>query len=134
MEPEITFLVSYRCPRCQAILEARGGLSQGWVRCPSCGRPSLPPETMRSPAVARPSGDVLVIGPEPSDRPFGSAQVRSRSPRAVRARAAFFGAGFLLSLLLALLALLDRNPANAMAFCGLAVACPILWAVTSRRR
>src|SRR3954468_22641240 len=67
--PDITFIVAYRCPRCHAALEARTSESQTWLRCPKCGRASLPPEHMREPrrSTDAPGDDVLVIGPLPDD-------------------------------------------------------------------
>ncbi len=35
---------SYACPRCQALLEVPDKPWRGWVLCPDCGLPSLPPE------------------------------------------------------------------------------------------
>jgi len=71
-QAEITFVVSYRCPNCQAALEARSSeVQQGWLRCPKCGRASLPPSTVRpSPAeraLATPDEDLLVIGSTAED-------------------------------------------------------------------
>ena len=66
--PDITFIVGYPCPRCHAMLEARSGDTCGWLRCPECGRASLPPEHMRTSPPRRPppkGGDVLFIGPSP---------------------------------------------------------------------
>ena len=41
---QLDVFVTYRCPRCQAELEAPAGPLDGWRRCPRCGRPSLPPD------------------------------------------------------------------------------------------
>ncbi|SIO44593.1 hypothetical protein SAMN05444166_4790 [Singulisphaera sp. GP187] len=62
---EITYIVAYRCPNCQAALEARTSEAQTWLRCPKCGRANLPPELVRTPRVdpILPGDDVLVIGP-----------------------------------------------------------------------
>lgn len=65
-QPEITFIVTYPCPGCQASLEAKSRATQGWLRCPRCGRASLPPDTVKPPPLdSDPSldDDVLVIGP-----------------------------------------------------------------------
>ena len=72
VEPEITFIVTYRCPSCHAALEARTGEAHTWLRCPECGRASLPPEHMRTIPRVRPlpDEDILVIGPE-AGRPRG---------------------------------------------------------------
>jgi hypothetical protein len=42
--------LKYACPHCRAGLESRVRAWQGWLRCPSCGKASLPPE----PAVPAP--------------------------------------------------------------------------------
>ena len=62
-QPEITFIVAYRCPRCHAALEARTSESQTWLRCPKCGRASQPPEHTVTPVSQRPplGDDVLII-------------------------------------------------------------------------
>jgi DNA-directed RNA polymerase subunit RPC12/RpoP len=111
----MTFIVEYRCPRCDAALEARSSQSYGWLRCPRCGRASLPPEHMRAPrpSVRSPLGDdVLIIGPE---RPRGSASDRASfrpgSFRRIAGATALF-----LSLLIALLSLLEQDRIGALAF------------------
>jgi hypothetical protein len=70
--PDITFIVTYACAHCHAMLEARTGSSSGWLRCPNCGRASRPPDYSGAPPhVPPPLGDdVLVIGPEPDLRPM----------------------------------------------------------------
>jgi len=40
---EIVFLSVYSCPSCGVQLEAKEGRASDWLRCPKCGRPSLPP-------------------------------------------------------------------------------------------
>lgn len=64
-QSEITYIVPYRCPNCQVGLEARTSEANSWLRCPNCGRASLPPEPSRTPRVEPilPGNDVLVIGP-----------------------------------------------------------------------
>ena len=46
MESQVTYFVSYSCPRCKAELEVQHGSWQGWRLCPACGLPSLPPELL----------------------------------------------------------------------------------------
>ena len=46
MESQVTYFVSYSCPRCKAELEVQHEDWQGWRRCPACGLPSLPPELL----------------------------------------------------------------------------------------
>jgi hypothetical protein len=44
MSSEISYFVSYACPGCRRQLEARSTIWTGWVRCPICKCPALPPE------------------------------------------------------------------------------------------
>lgn len=126
MATEMTFIVEYRCPRCDAALEARSSEAFGWLRCPNCGRASLPPEHMRPPRArprARPSGssgdDVVIIGPDPP-----GADATARSPFRPGSFRRIAGASALfLSLLIALLSLLEQDRIGAMAFTVIAVAC-----------
>jgi hypothetical protein len=46
VESEITYYVTYACPQCKTELEVKHGGWQGWLRCPNCGTPSLPPEIL----------------------------------------------------------------------------------------
>jgi DNA-directed RNA polymerase subunit RPC12/RpoP len=118
---EMMFIVEYRCPRCDAALEARSSQSYGWLRCPRCGRASLPPEHMRA---RRPSGriplgdDVLIIGPE---RPGASAAARASFRPGSFRRIACASALFL-SLLIALLSLLEHDETGAWVFALIALA------------
>jgi hypothetical protein len=141
VEPEITFIVAYQCPACRAALEARSGLAQGWVRCPKCGRASLPPEHMRTVpragAVTAPAGegdDVLYIGPGSGARALNPVDSAAPAPASISGRSVFFGAGFVLSLFLALVSILDRNTINAGVFGFLALLMLALWSIPIRRR
>lgn len=116
--------VRYECPHCRVELESILGRWRGWLLCPACGKPGLPPSpgfafpTPRDPGVlamrtgvqaeawiasgdlsdpARPAWPALPVDPRP--RP-------SRAARNVR-RAAV--AGLAVSLFLLLIAFLDRN-------------------------
>jgi hypothetical protein len=44
VDAEITYCVTYPCPGCKTELEAQHGSWHGWLRCPACGVPALPPE------------------------------------------------------------------------------------------
>ena len=61
MDDDFVFIVNYTCPRCHAPLEARAIGAPDWLRCPNCGRASLPPdhERIKNPIIDR---DTLVIG------------------------------------------------------------------------
>ena len=75
---DITFIISYRCPRCGVALEARTGRSTPWLKCPKCKRASQPPEHVSRPPVRdifTPSDDVLVI----ADNPYATMTPRVES-------------------------------------------------------
>jgi hypothetical protein len=118
---EITFIVDYHCPRCDAALEARSSQSSGWLRCPRCGRAGLPPEHMRAPrprAHASLGDDVLIIGPVPPDASAtGRSSFRPGSFRRIACASALF-----LSLLIALLSLLEHDETGAWVFALIALA------------
>jgi hypothetical protein len=81
-DSEITFVVSYSCPRCGAALEARTGRVAPWLKCPKCQRASLPPEHTFRPRVETfaVTDDVLVIGPETEpERPSLSSVAAARA-------------------------------------------------------
>jgi hypothetical protein len=62
MAVEPTRRAVYSCPHCREELRARPGPWRGWLLCPRCGRPGLPPDLV----VKRPS-DCW-----PADKPRGS--------------------------------------------------------------
>jgi DNA-directed RNA polymerase subunit RPC12/RpoP len=128
---EITFIVEYQCPACGAALEARSSETYGWLRCPRCGRASLPPEHMQAPRPRRrePLGDdVLVIGPDHSQTAAGRSAFRPGSVRRIAASTALF-----LSLFIALLAWLEQGRAVAWLFSVIALACLVCVLFPSRR-
>ena len=57
MAAPIMQIANYPCPNCHLPLEAKPGSWQGWLLCPRCGLPSLPPEHVlsspRQPSAAR---------------------------------------------------------------------------------
>ncbi len=58
MGARVVHFVEYSCPKCRAELEAEEGQWQGWVRCPACNVPALPPEIL----LGHPSARRRVIG------------------------------------------------------------------------
>lgn len=106
---EIAFIVSYRCPRCQAALEATTSRLAEWLRCPKCGRASLPPDVLpRRPVVQPLDEDTLIIGPE-----FGvDASSDSRSGKGqhgISVRRILLGVGILTALSGLIFGLLEQN-------------------------
>ena len=133
MATEMTFIVDYRCARCDAALEARSGQAYGWLRCPRCGRATLPPEHMKTPRRRdrTPLGpDVLVIGPEPSRT---SSPARSSYPSGSFRRVAGASAMFL-SLLIALLSLLEHDQIGSSVFAIIALVCLAVSVYPARAR
>ena len=128
---EITYIVEYQCPTCGAALEARSSETYGWLRCPSCGRASLPPEHMQVPRPRHrePLGnDVLVIGPNRSGASGGRSGFRPGSVRRIVASTALF-----LSLFLALLAWLEQERVVVRLFGLIALGCLVCAVLPSRR-
>lgn len=120
-------VVRYDCPHCRAELESYVGRWRGWLLCPSCGKPGLPPPPrLLIPAEPTPvtgaglraeawiaSGDLPDSG-----WPRWSRESEPLPPRptgaVVTARAAM-GVGLALSLFLLLVAFLDQNSSFAAA-------------------
>jgi hypothetical protein len=134
-QPEITFIVAYRCPRCHAALEARTAESHSWIRCPKCGRASLPPEHMRTPSLRpMPLGDdVLVIGPT-TDYPGmlrGTASQPVSHPGGARRVA--LAVGILASLTMLMISFLEGNGLNVAIFGATTVLLFAVLGYTARR-
>jgi hypothetical protein len=138
-QPEITFIVAYRCPNCQAALEARTSEAQGWLRCPKCGRASLPPDIVRMPRVDRasasPGEDILVIGPSsefPGLEP-GAGDASRRYP-AGAVRRVVLTVGLLMSLAGGITAFFEGNLANVAIFGVVVITLCTILGYTTRRR
>ena len=125
---EITYFVTYPCPGCQTELEARHGGWQGWLRCPVCGVPALPPEfllghpqTRRRVQGPPEDDDVIVIdsAAESSDG-LDPAPIRVSSP--VSAPRLIFLTGLILSLFLLLVFYMEQNQQATAIFGFLAIA------------
>lgn len=138
MDPDFVFIVNYACPRCHAALEARLSGAPSWLRCPSCGRASLPPEHNRMAPPPMVDDQTLVIGNFTTGAATASMPlpVRPRSTTPFPARQGtptptarvLLGSGLFLTVLLFLLSLLDSNGGRAGVFGFLAVVCLILLA------
>ena len=122
MDPDFVFIVPYSCPRCHASLEARASGAPTWLRCPACGRASLPPEHNRSSSSSFIDDQTLVIGnfvtghaPLPI-RPRAMAPMPpARASKAPTARL-LLGTGFFLTMFLSLFSLLESNGARSGIF------------------
>jgi len=118
---------NYPCPHCHLPLEAKPGSWQGWLLCPRCGLPSLPPEHVLSlPRQPAPPAKQQVVSAESAapalSRPEQTAAVTA--PRALRPdRAApssatrlIVSTGLIVSLCLLLVGYLDRSSQNSAIF------------------
>lgn len=132
MATDTAFIVSYRCPRCQATLEAGPKQADSWLRCPKCGRPSLPPAFTRAfvppPAV---EGDVIYIGD--FDRLNAIPPALPSSSAAGSAWRMLFLAGLLICAALLIFSLLDQDVIKASIF-GLGALVCLGFLVVPRRR
>ena len=126
MDPDFVFIVNYSCPRCHAALEARASGPPTWLRCPGCGRASLPPEHMRAPRPPAGEKEVLIgsfttgsealpIRPRPMARMPGAPGVKPPTGRLV------LGSGFFLTTFLFLFSLLEGHAVRSTLF-GVAAA------------
>ena len=120
MDVDIAYYVTYHCPRCKLELEAENGGWRGWLRCPGCGTPSLPPEillghpTTRRRVVQRGGEDaeVLVIGDDEAqidpaaDRP---PLIEAPPSPLLSVLSMVFLTGLVMSLFILLIAYLDEN-------------------------
>jgi hypothetical protein len=135
-------IVSYSCPHCRAELEPRFGDWEGWLRCPVCTRPSLPPE----PVGSRLASDRLAVSnhdivAQASALEPGHLMSRDGTPSAFAGRFAHssparlvFMTGFVFSLLLTLIAFLDQKPIRLAIFGFLSIAFFFLLLRTPRKR
>jgi hypothetical protein len=120
VDADIAYFVTYPCPKCRLELEAEHDGWQGWVRCPACGTPSLPPEillghpaTMRRVRGLREDDDaVLMIGadaPDGATNPDTSALLGEPPSALVSSVRLVFLTGLVISLFILLISFLDDN-------------------------
>ena len=125
---EITYFVSYPCPGCKTELEARHGGWQGWLRCPVCGVPALPPEfllghpqTRRRVEGSPEDPGVLVLDPAAeTSSVLDPGPVTVSSP--LSALRLFFLTGLILSLFLLLVFYTEQNKQATAIFGFLSIA------------
>ena len=114
--------MTYPCPGCGTELEARHGGWQGWLRCPVCGVPALPPEfllghpTTRRRVEGTPQdSDVIVIDATAETAPVSDpAPLTVSSP--VSALRLIFLTGLILSLFLLLVFYMEQNKQTTAIF------------------
>ncbi len=117
VDPDLVFIVSYSCPRCHASLEAQSNGPPTWLRCPSCGRASLPPEHNRIAPPPYVDDRTLLIGNFTTGAaiappPFAPRTVVRLPPRPgppTPTARLLLGSGFFLTTALFVFSLLDSN-------------------------
>lgn len=146
MDTDFVFIVSYSCPRCQALLESQANGPPTWLRCPACGRASLPPEHNRRSVTFLDEEPPLLIGNFTTGGPSASLPLRPRGmaplPRPLSTQQGpatptariLLGSGFFLTTILFVFSMLDANGERAGFFGLIAVICLILLGRQSNRR
>jgi hypothetical protein len=143
---ELLFIVSYRCPHCQAALEARtrDGRDSSWLRCPKCGRAGLPPDEAveRRHFAPAPGEDLLVIPDYPEPQPLTPVAVSeideldySGGPYAQRPpsiRRVVVGTALFIALTMLVFSFLDESRIGTSFFGAVALALLIVLAFLSR--
>ena len=116
--------VLYSCPHCRVELEAHFDEWEGWLRCPVCARPSIPPEPvglrkyrqrlaastgvpLEQAAALQPGDPTILDGARPA--------ITGRFAHTSPARLVVM-TGFVFSLLLTLIAFLDQKPTRLAIF------------------
>jgi hypothetical protein len=139
---ETASTVWYSCPQCRAQLEARLDFWDGWMRCPVCGRASLPPEPVASPDAGQrfaasnsdgPAPGAGVSGDNPLNLDAPEPAITFRSSHTSPARL-IFTTGFVLSLVLALISFLDVKTVPTAIFGFLAIVFFLMLLRTPRKR
>jgi hypothetical protein len=143
---DIAYFVTYPCPRCNVDLESEHGGWQGWLKCPACGTPALPPDFLLGhPAVRRRvrerddgEAPLVVIGDDADDGApvLAPAPVVDAPPSTfVTTLRLVFVSGLVTSLFLLLIAFVDENRRASYIFGGLAIVFfLLLLRMPSRRR
>lgn len=131
MDADIAYFVTYPCPQCHLELEAEHGGWRGWLRCPACGTPSLPPEillghptTMRRVRGLLADGAALKMPAETPDEvriPDAPIVISTPPSPLVGALRLVFLTGLVMSLFILLIAYLEDNQNAAGIFGGLAI-------------
>ncbi|WP_435007764.1 hypothetical protein P12x_005029 [Tundrisphaera lichenicola] len=122
VDPDFVFIVSYECPRCRTALEARASGPPTWLRCPECGRASLPPEHMRGPRPPVEPQDIKIGTFTTGSSAALPIRPRSMAPMplnpAARAPAGrlMLGSAFFLTICLFLFSLLSGNAGRSALF------------------
>lgn len=136
---------SYSCPHCQVLLEVPSTPWRGWLLCPDCGRPCLPPERLsllqsRRQSVARqPQIPHDPVPEHAGSRKEPALMVKSWVPRAGQVTSSsalrlIIPTGLFVSAFLLLVAYLDRSSHSMAIFGTLTVVFFMLLLRIRRRR
>ncbi len=141
MNLEVVSTLTYSCPYCHTELDPPAGHWDGWLRCPSCGRPSLPPEPKISPYIISRAAASSRADDTALDAGSPSGATNLDAPKPLTGRMAYtsparvvFTTGFVLCLLLALIYFLDFAPGKLTLFGFLTIAFFLLLLRTPRKR
>src|SRR4051794_13041437 len=115
---------NYPCPKCQLPLEPKPGSWQGWLLCPRCGQPGLPPERVmsspppdRRPPQQKAVGAVSAPGPGRAEEKNAAVMApgapRTDRPASSSASRLIVSTGLIVSLCLLLVGYLDRSSQNS---------------------
>lgn len=123
MNSELVFYTTYTCPRCHFALESDSEGPPTWLRCPRCGRASMPPEIVhRSPlagvsdqgqSLPRDLADPADAGPI---RPRPMAARPAETPSKTPTLRLILGIAFFLALLIFVFSLLNGERVQAGVF------------------
>ncbi len=135
------YFVPYSCPRCKAELEAQHGAWEGWLRCPACGLPSLPPEVVFGHPTTRRRvqghDEAVEAMADAAEEPIasdGSPIIETAPSTAVSALRLGFITGLVVSLFLLLIFYLDQQQQYTGIFGTLAIIFFLLVLRTPTRR
>ncbi|MDG3006767.1 hypothetical protein [Paludisphaera mucosa] len=118
--------VRYDCPHCRAALESVPGRWRGWLLCPDCGRPGLPPppglvlppEELPESGAGLRAEQWIAAGDVPDEGwPRWSPGLPLPTPRPsplTKAAQTAVAVGLALSLFLLLIGYLDQSPGMAV--------------------
>lgn len=120
MDSDVSYVANYRCPRCRLELEIELGGWQGWMRCPACDTPSLPPEILlghpdtRRRLKAPSNGDATFadadLEPTAHPAPIDAADLIDEPPSStVGTLRLLFVTGLVIALFILLVSFLDDN-------------------------
>jgi hypothetical protein len=141
VDSQVIYFVPYSCPRCKAELEAQHGTWEGWLRCPACEHPSLPPEVLFGHPMTRrriqghdETIDMATVAPEEPIESDRSPIVEFSPSTAISALRLVFMTGLVVSLFLLLIFYLDQKQQLTGVFAVLAIIFFLLVLRSPKRR